>query len=72
VGAAVVVSYPTSVPQDALNSGANYNFDEGELTVPQFIEAINQGQTQGIFRYGKPDVTSVLCLALTSFSEINT
>ncbi|MBW4640175.1 MAG: B12-binding domain-containing radical SAM protein [Gloeocapsa sp. UFS-A4-WI-NPMV-4B04] len=51
--------YPTSVPQDALNSGANYLIlDEGELTVPQFIEAINQGQSQGIFRAAeKPDVT---------------
>lgn len=51
--------YPTSVPQDALNSGANYLIlDEGEITVPQFIEAINQGQSQGIFRAAeKPDVT---------------
>jgi radical SAM superfamily enzyme YgiQ (UPF0313 family) len=51
--------YPTSVPQDALDSGANYLIlDEGELTVPLFLEAIAQGQSQGIFRSGdKPDVT---------------
>ncbi|PAX59552.1 B12-binding domain-containing radical SAM protein [Brunnivagina elsteri] len=51
--------YPTSVPQDALDFGANYLIlDEGELTVPLFLEALNQGQTQGIFRsIEKPDVT---------------
>ncbi|MEJ1930302.1 B12-binding domain-containing radical SAM protein [Nostoc sp. NIES-2111] len=51
--------YPTSIPQDALNSGAHYLIlDEGELTVPQFLEALNQGQEQGIFRsLEKPDVT---------------
>jgi radical SAM superfamily enzyme YgiQ (UPF0313 family) len=51
--------YPTSVPQDALDSGAHYLIlDEGELTVPLFLEAIAQGQTKGIFRSGeKPDVT---------------
>jgi len=51
--------YPTSVPQDSLNSGANYLIlDEGELTVPQFLEAIDRGETRGIFRsLEKPDVT---------------
>ncbi|BAZ42029.1 hypothetical protein NIES4101_79970 [Calothrix sp. NIES-4101] len=51
--------YPTSVPQDALDSGANYLIlDEGELTIPQFLEALNQGQTAGVFRsIDKPDVT---------------
>jgi len=51
--------YPTSVPQDALDSGAHYLIlDEGEMTIPQFIEALNQGQEQGIFRsLEKPDVT---------------
>jgi radical SAM superfamily enzyme YgiQ (UPF0313 family) len=51
--------YPTSVPQDALDSGAHYLIlDEGELTVPLFLEAITQGQTKGIFRsVEKPDVT---------------
>lgn len=51
--------YPTSLPQDALDSGAHYLIlDEGEMTVPQFIEALNQNQEQGIFRSPeKPDVT---------------
>lgn len=51
--------YPTSVPQDAIASGANYLIlDEGELTVPQFLEAISAGKEQGIFRsVEKPDVT---------------
>jgi radical SAM superfamily enzyme YgiQ (UPF0313 family) len=51
--------YPTSIPQDAVECGAHYLIlDEGELTVPQFLEALNQGQEQGIFRsLEKPDVT---------------
>jgi len=51
--------YPTSLPQDALESGAHYLIlDEGEITVPHFIAALNQGQEQGIFRSPeKPDVT---------------
>lgn len=51
--------YPTSVPQDALASGAHYLvLDEGEITVPQFLEALAQGQEQGIFRTAeKPDVS---------------
>lgn len=57
---AVGGSYPTSVPQDALDCGAHYLIlDEGEMTVPQFIEAIAQGKAQGIFRsIEKPDVTT--------------
>jgi radical SAM superfamily enzyme YgiQ (UPF0313 family) len=51
--------YPTSVPQDALDTGANFLIlDEGEMTVPKFLEALHQGETQGIFRsLEKPDVT---------------
>lgn len=51
--------YPTSVPQDALEAGAHFLIlDEGEMTVPQFLEAIKRGDTQGIFRSSeKPDVT---------------
>ncbi len=51
--------YPTSVPEPALNAGAHYLIlDEGEMTVPQFLEAIAQGQPQGIFRsVEKPDVS---------------
>lgn len=43
--------YPTSLPEHALDSGAHYLIlDEGEITVPQFLEAIAEGQEQGIFR----------------------
>ncbi|MGI0484086.1 B12-binding domain-containing radical SAM protein [Pantanalinema rosaneae CENA516] len=51
--------YPTSVPQDALEAGANFLIlDEGEMTVPLFLEALSQGETHGIFRSPeKPDVT---------------
>jgi radical SAM superfamily enzyme YgiQ (UPF0313 family) len=51
--------YPTSVPQDALDAGANFLIlDEGEMTVPQFLDALDQGEFQGIFRsIEKPDVT---------------
>ncbi|MEP0886419.1 DUF4070 domain-containing protein [Trichocoleus sp. ST-U3] len=51
--------YPTSVPDPALNTGAHYLIlDEGELTVPQFLEAVAKGEGQGVFRATeKPDVT---------------
>ncbi|HEY9697426.1 MAG TPA: B12-binding domain-containing radical SAM protein [Trichocoleus sp.] len=51
--------YPTSVPQDALEAGANFLvLDEGEMTVPQFLAAIDRGETEGVFRsLDKPDVT---------------
>jgi radical SAM superfamily enzyme YgiQ (UPF0313 family) len=51
--------YPTSVPEAALNAGAHYLIlDEGEITVPNFLEAIDKGETQGVFRTAeKPDVT---------------
>ena len=51
--------YPTSVPDAALNAGAHYLIlDEGEITVPQFLEAVAKGENQGVFRATeKPDVT---------------
>ncbi|WP_017297127.1 B12-binding domain-containing radical SAM protein [Nodosilinea nodulosa] len=51
--------YPTSVPQDALDAGAQFLIlDEGEMTVPQFLEALSRGDTQGVFRsLEKPDVS---------------
>lgn len=52
--------YPTSVPEDALDAGADYLIlDEGELTIPAFLAAVDRGETQGVFRASeKPDVTS--------------
>jgi radical SAM superfamily enzyme YgiQ (UPF0313 family) len=53
--------YPTALPDEATQAGADYLIlDEGEITLPLFIEAIAQGKNSGIFRSGgeKPDVTS--------------
>ncbi|MGB8699380.1 MAG: B12-binding domain-containing radical SAM protein [Thermosynechococcaceae cyanobacterium] len=54
--------YPTALPQDAASAGADYLIlDEGEITLPMFVEAIAAGATQGTFRAPngeKPDVTS--------------
>ncbi|MBD2018449.1 B12-binding domain-containing radical SAM protein [Microcoleus sp. FACHB-53] len=51
--------YPTSMPEAALEAGAHYLvLDEGEITVPLFLEAIAQGEERGIFRAAeKPDVS---------------
>ncbi|HIK32672.1 MAG TPA: B12-binding domain-containing radical SAM protein [Oscillatoriales cyanobacterium M59_W2019_021] len=53
--------YPTSIPDDALGAGADYLIlDEGEITLPLFVEAIERGEPAGIFRSNgtKPDVTA--------------
>ncbi len=52
--------YPTSIPEDAKTAGADYLvLDEGEITLPLFVEALERGQTHGVFRDNgeKPDVT---------------
>jgi radical SAM superfamily enzyme YgiQ (UPF0313 family) len=63
LGKKVVVGgpYPTSIPQDALDADAHYLIlDEGELTIPKFVEAIAQGNPTGIFRsVEKPDITTI-------------
>jgi radical SAM superfamily enzyme YgiQ (UPF0313 family) len=61
-GKAVAVGgpYPTAIPDEAEAAGADYLIlDEGEITLPLFVEAIKRGDTGGIFRSGgeKPDVT---------------
>jgi radical SAM superfamily enzyme YgiQ (UPF0313 family) len=53
--------YATALPHEAELAGADYLIlDEGEITLPLFVEAIQQGQTGGIFRASgdKPDVTT--------------
>ncbi|UKO98817.1 B12-binding domain-containing radical SAM protein [Nostoc sp. UHCC 0870] len=52
--------YPTSTPHDVENVGADFLIlDEGEITLPMFVEAIQRGETSGKFRTAeKPDVTS--------------
>ncbi|UZQ54000.1 DUF4070 domain-containing protein [Trichothermofontia sichuanensis B231] len=52
--------YPTSMPEEVLPAGADYLvLDEGEITLPMFVEALERGETQGIFRANgeKPDIT---------------
>jgi radical SAM superfamily enzyme YgiQ (UPF0313 family) len=52
--------YPTSVPHEIEDSGADFLIlDEGEITLPMFVEALEKGQTSGVFRTEeKPSVTS--------------
>jgi radical SAM superfamily enzyme YgiQ (UPF0313 family) len=52
--------YPTALPDDAAGAGADFLIlDEGEITLPLFVEAIAKGQTCGTFRSDgeKPDVS---------------
>ncbi len=51
--------FPTSVPEVALEAGAHYLIlDEGEITLPMFVEALERGEEQAIIRATeKPDVT---------------
>ncbi|MCM1983345.1 B12-binding domain-containing radical SAM protein [Lyngbya confervoides] len=51
--------YPTSLPEEAEASGADYLvLDEGEVTLPLFLEALARGDASGLFRSAeKPDVT---------------
>lgn len=51
--------YPTSIPEDAVESGAHYLvLDEGEVTVPLFLDAVDHRIRTGIFRApNKPDMT---------------
>lgn len=51
--------FPTSVPEFALEAGAHYLIlNEGECTIPLFLEALTRGEKQGIFQSAeKPDVT---------------
>ncbi len=52
--------YPTSVPHELEEAGADFFIlDEGEITLPMFVEAIEKGEKSGVFRTTeKPDVTS--------------
>jgi radical SAM superfamily enzyme YgiQ (UPF0313 family) len=52
--------YATALPEEAKAAGADYLvLDEGEITLPLLVEAIEQGQPSGIFRATeKPDVTT--------------
>ncbi|MGV2831736.1 B12-binding domain-containing radical SAM protein [Myxosarcina sp. GI1(2024)] len=51
--------YPTTSPDEPLAAGADFLIlDEGEITLPQFVAALEQGSTSGVFRATeKPAVT---------------
>ena len=51
--------YPTSLPEHAQQSGAHYLIlDEGEITIPDFLAALERGEPAGVFRaWEKPDVS---------------
>ena len=51
--------YATSLPNDFIDAGADYLvLDEGEYTIPLFLEAFNDGAKTGIYRSkDKPDVS---------------
>ena len=53
--------YVTSVPEAAQEAGVDFLvLDEGEITLPLLVEALERGETSGVFRaYGeKPDITT--------------
>ena len=53
--------YATALPHEAELAGADYLIlDEGEITLPLFVDAVQAGKSSGIFRAGgeKPDVTT--------------
>jgi radical SAM superfamily enzyme YgiQ (UPF0313 family) len=53
--------YVTSVPEAAQEAGVDFLvLDEGEITLPLFVEALARGETSGIIRANgeKPDVTT--------------
>lgn len=53
--------YATSLPEDFADSGADcLVLDEGELTIPPFLEDLSQGRLQMVYRCAdKPDVTQL-------------
>jgi radical SAM superfamily enzyme YgiQ (UPF0313 family) len=53
--------YPTALPQEAEAAGADFLvLDEGEITLPKFVTALERGDRSGRFRSdgAKPDVTT--------------
>ncbi|MDS3860658.1 DUF4070 domain-containing protein [Thermosynechococcaceae cyanobacterium BACA0444] len=53
--------YATALPEESLAAGADFLIlDEGEITLPMFVEALEKGETSGIFRANgeRPDVTA--------------
>jgi radical SAM superfamily enzyme YgiQ (UPF0313 family) len=60
ISVAVGGPYPTSLPDEAKATGAHYLIlDEGEITIPLFVDALGRGETSGTYtaQGEKPDVT---------------
>ena len=80
-GKPVVVGgpYPTSLPHELLDAGADFLvLDEGEITIPLFLDALARGEKRGTFRSDgvKPDVTQTPIprfelLDLNAYSEMS-
>lgn len=51
--------YPTALPEEAASSGADYMvLNEGEITVPMFLQDLQAGATSGTYvTEDKPDIT---------------
>ncbi len=52
--------FATALPEEAQAVGADYLIlDEGEITLPMFVEAVQRGEKSGVFRSNgdRPDVT---------------
>ena len=51
--------YPTALPNEVQAAGTDYLvLDEGEITLPMFVEALQRGEASGTFRADeKPDVS---------------
>jgi radical SAM superfamily enzyme YgiQ (UPF0313 family) len=71
--------YPTALSHEVAEVGADYLIlDEGEITIPMFVEAVKKGEKAGVFRSDgvKPDVTSTPVprfdlLQLDAYSEMS-
>ncbi len=80
-GKTVVIGgpYPTALPQECTDAGPDFLvLDEGEITIPMFLRALEQGETSGTFRSDgeKPDVTATPIprfdlLELDAYSEMS-
>ncbi|MEI6063662.1 MAG: radical SAM protein [Pseudanabaena sp. ELA748] len=71
--------YPTALPEEAKVSGADFLIlDEGEITLPMFVEAIERGDRSGILRSNgeRPAVTDTPIprfdlLEMNSYAEMS-
>ncbi len=60
IPSAVGGPYATALPHEVIEAGADFRvLDEGEITLPMLVEAIEKGETEGTFRaLERPDVST--------------